>query len=253
MIYDLQKASMWKRIAAWLFDAILVVCLSVGCCYLLSAILGYDGYSQSLDAAYAKYETQYGITFDISQEAYEAMSQEQRQNYDDAYEALTSDAEAIRALNITVNLTLVITTIGILLAMILLDFVVPLFFGNGQTLGKKAFGLGLMRVDGVRMNNLQLFTRTVLGKFAVETMIPVYVVLMLFFGAANQIGLLLLLALLISQCVIVLVTHNNSLLHDLMAGTVVVDISSQMIFPSEQAMIDYKNKIQAERAAQQDY
>ena len=68
MSYDLQKASMWKRIAAWMFDIILLSVLVVGFGYLLSNLLGYDAYSVALDDAYARYETEYNVVFDISQE-----------------------------------------------------------------------------------------------------------------------------------------------------------------------------------------
>ena len=40
MIYDLQKASMWKRVSAWLFDTILLSIVAVGFAFLLSTILG---------------------------------------------------------------------------------------------------------------------------------------------------------------------------------------------------------------------
>ena len=59
MGYDLQKASVYKRAAAWLFDAILISILAVGIAFLLSALLGFDGYSDTVSAAYAKYEEAY--------------------------------------------------------------------------------------------------------------------------------------------------------------------------------------------------
>ena len=42
MSNEIQKAGIWKRIAAWLFDMILVSVLEVGCGVLLSLMLGYD-------------------------------------------------------------------------------------------------------------------------------------------------------------------------------------------------------------------
>lgn len=250
---DLQKASMWKRISAWLFDGILTATLAVGLAFLLSLLLGYDGYSREVDASYAKYETQYGITFDISQEEYLALSEQAKQNYEAAYAALTADDAAMYAYNMVVNLSLLITTIGILLSVIGLEFVVPLFFGNGQTLGKKIFGIGLMRTDSVKMNTMQLFVRTVLGKYTIETMIPVYILLMLFWGTMDMMGAILLLAILLTQLVAVCVTRNRSAIHDLLAGTVAVDIASQRIFRSSEELIDYTKKIHAERSARQTY
>ena len=48
MIYDLQRASLWKRISAFLFDAILLGIAAVLFAWCLSAALGYDGYSDTL-------------------------------------------------------------------------------------------------------------------------------------------------------------------------------------------------------------
>ena len=40
MSNDLQKAGMWKRIAAWMFDGIFLSILAVGLGVLLSGLLG---------------------------------------------------------------------------------------------------------------------------------------------------------------------------------------------------------------------
>ena len=253
MVYDLQKADLWKRIAAWLFDTILVSILAVGIGFLLSLILGYDGFDQTVDDAYAKYETEYGIVFDISQETYTAMTEQERQTYDAAYAALTSDEAAMYAYNMMLNLSLVITTLGILLAILIWDFFLPLAFDNGQTLGKKVFGLCLIRNDGVKLNNLQLFTRTVLGKFTIETMIPVYILLMLFWGTLDLTGTMILLVLAAAQVFCIAVTRSNSAIHDLLAGTVVVDLNSQMIFRSTEDLIQYQKQVAAERSRRQTY
>lgn len=253
MIYDLQKASFWKRIAAWMFDGILTGILAVGFGLLLSMLLGYDGYSAQVDAAYDRYEAQYGIVFEITQDEYQAMDEQTRQNYDTAYEALIADAEAMYAYNMVLNLTLVITSLGILMAVLLWELVIPLWLGNGQTLGKKIFSLGLIRNDGVKLNCMQLFARTLLGKFTIETMVPVYVLIMLFWGTTGLPGTLLLFALLIAQALCLIITRDNCAIHDLIAGTVVVDISSQMIFRTTEDLIAYKKKIAAEQAARQVY
>lgn len=253
MEQELQKASLWKRIAAGIFDLILIAILATGFGWLLSTVLHYDSYNDTLEAAYAQYESQYGVTFQITQEQYEAFDENQKQAYDDAYAALTADEEAMHAYTMAVNLMLLITTGAILLAMICICFIVPLLFGNGQTLGKKIFALCLMRTDGVKVNNLQLFTRAVLGQFAVETMIPAYVIFMIFWGTVDLFGLLLIAGLLIAQCIIMATTKTNSLLHDMMAGTVVVDFGSQRIFRTTEDLIAHKKQVAADRAARQTY
>lgn len=253
MVVDLQKAGIWKRMAAWLLDMILLAVLAVGFSYLLSQVLNYDSYNQEVESAYARYEAAYYVKFDISQDEYEAMTDKDRARYDEAYEALISDEDVVKAYNMIVSLSLLITTFGILLSTLVLEFAVPLILKNGQTIGKKCFSLGLMRTDGVKINHLQLFARTVLGKFAVGTMIPVYIVLMFFWNAMDITGTLVLGALLIAQVVCVGVTRTNSAIHDLLAGTVVVDISSQQIFESTEALIEYTKRIHAEKAAKKEY
>lgn len=253
MVYDLQKASVWKRAAAWLFDGILICIIAVGLAFLLSALLGFDGYSETVNSSYAAYETAYGVSFSLDEAEYAAMTAEEQQRYADAYAALLADADATYAYNMVVNLTMLITTVVVLLAVMIWEFVLPLFFGNGQTLGKRIFGLGVMRTDGVRLTTVQLLIRTLLGKFTVETMIPIYLLLMLVLGLMDVTGTIILAALLLAQCVLLAVTRTNSLLHDLLAGTVVVELASQKIFDSAKELIEYQKKVHAEQAARQSY
>lgn len=253
MANELQKGGMWKRIAAWMFDGIFLGILAVGLGVLLSGVLGYDSYSAAVDEAYARYEAEYGIDFEISGEAYEALPAEKRQAYDLAYAALTADQQAMYDYNMMLNLSLVITTGGILLAYLLWEFFLPLWLGNGQTLGKKIFGLCLVRTDCVKINSLQLFTRTLLGKFTIETMIPVNILMMLFWGTMDLTGTLILGALLLGQLLCLGLTRTNSAIHDLLAGTAVADLSSQTVFQSTEELVAYQKKIAAERAARQPY
>ena len=68
MEHALQKASLGKRIAAGILDGILICILATGFAFLLSVLLGYDGYNQTLKDGYSRYETQYGVSFDIPRE-----------------------------------------------------------------------------------------------------------------------------------------------------------------------------------------
>ena len=250
MEHALQKASLGKRIAAGILDGILICILATGFAFLLSVLLGYDGYYQTLTDGYSRYETQYGVSFDIPREE---LSEADREKWDAAYKALSQDEEVIQAYNVVLNLTLVIASVAILLSVLAWEFAVPLLLHNGQTVGKKVFSLGLVRVDGVQVTNLQLMVRALLGKFAVEIMIPVFVILMVFWGISGLIGPIVLLALLVAQAICLCVSNTNALLHDQMAGTAVVDISSQRIFRSTEDLIAYQKQVAAERAARQTY
>lgn len=253
MRIDLQKATFWKRVAAWLLDAMLVCVIAAGCAWVLSSVLNYDAYSNTLSDAYAKYEKEYGVTFDIDQTTYEKMTEAERKNYDAAYEALVKDESAMQAYNMLLSMSILIISISVLLAMTLLEYVVPLLLHNGATVGKKAFSLGVVRNDGVKLNNMQLFVRTFIGKYTIGTMLPIYLVMMLMWGALGLAGTFILIALCIGQVLCYSFTSTNSFIHDLMAGTVVVDVSSQRIFDSTEALLEYTKRIHAERAARQDY
>ena len=253
MVYDLQKASLWKRTAAWMFDFFLIVVLTVGAAFLLSTVLHYDQYSDGVSDAYARYETEYGVSFDVTQEELQSWNEEKQLTYEEAYEALLADEQAMYDYNMVVNLTMVIASLSILIAVLVLEFLVPLILKNGQTCGKKIFGLCVIREDCVKISTIQLFVRTVLGKFTVEIMIPVYIVLMLFWGIADLTGTILLIALALAEVICLIVTRRNAALHDLLAGTAVADFASQMIFQSTEDLIELQKAIHAEKAAKQEY
>ena len=253
MIYDLQKANMWKRASAALFDVIILGMVVVGLATLLSVILKYDSYNTTLQNAYDKYEQKYGVEFEISYEEYEKKTEEWKANYDTAYKELIADKDAIYAYNMVLNLSLLIATFSILFAYIILEFIIPNILGNGQTLGKKIFGIGVMRVDGVKVVAPLMFIRTVLGKFTIETMIPVIILVMVFFNSIGIVGPIIIGLILLVQIILMIKTNTNSMIHDVLAKTVVIDVASQMIFDSEEALIEYKTKHHAEQAARQTY
>jgi uncharacterized RDD family membrane protein YckC len=249
MIYDLQKASVLKRAAAWLLDIILLVVLACGIGMILSAALNYDQHSQALEACYERYEKEFGIDFDV----YADLTEEEQARFEAANAALQKDTQALKAYNMVVNLSLTIVSLSILLSYLALEFAVPLLFGNGQTMGKKVFGIGLIRVDGVKISTFALFVRTVLGKYTVETMIPVLMVMMIFIGTIGILGPAIVLGLLILQVALIVTSPTNSALHDHMAATVAVDLASQMIFATAEDLVEYKKQVHAEQVKNQPY
>ena len=250
---DLQKASIWKRISAGLLDGIFLSVLIAFLAMLLSTLLGFDRYNDGLTACYDKYESQYGISFEITVDEFEAMTAEQKAHYDEAYAAFSKDADAIYNFNMIVRLTMLIVSFSILLGYLVLEFAIPLVFGNGQTVGKKIFAIGIMRDQGIRINTVTLFIRTVLGKFTIETMIPVLIAMMVLWSTIGILGPIIIGAILLLQLICMITSGSNSLIHDYLAHTVVVDMESQMIFDSEQDLIEYTKRIHAEKASKQVY
>ncbi len=250
MIYDLQKASMLKRISAWLLDAILLVIIASGFALALSAILDYDGCYDKLEAIYAQYEEEYGIVIGAIESD---LTPEELEVYKQASDALQKDEQAIYQYNLLIYMSLSIVTFSLLASFLLLEFAVPLLLKNGQTVGKKIFGIGLMRTDGVKMTAFALFARTVLGKFTIETMLPLMIIFLILMGMMGIVGVIVLLGLLVIQLTLLIRTETNSMIHDSLAATVAVDLSSQMIFPTREDLMAYKNKVQAEKANKSSY
>ncbi len=248
-MYDLQKAGMWKRISAALFDFILASILVVGVAFVMSCALGYDDHTARLESISEEYEKKYNVDFDISEEDYEKLTKEELDIYKFAMDEFSKDKEANYVYNVLINLTFLIISISIFIAFILLEFIVPLLFGNGQTLGKKIFGIAVMREDGVKISPVVLFVRAVLGKYAVETMLPVLIILMIYMNAIGITGTVILLGILILQAILLIATDTHSVLHDKLSHTVAVDYASQRIFDTVDDLIAYKQCIHAERVS----
>lgn len=244
MFFDVQKASMLKRISALILDGIVVMILATGFGLLVSHIINYDAQYEKMNAMYASYENEYGITLDITTEEYEKLAAEEIARYEAVIEVMNEDAALSNQYALIMNMTLVILSLGILFAYLISDFVIPLFLKDGVTVGKKIFGLCLMQSDHTKVSSVVLLVRTALGKFAIETMVPVLFCIMIFFGFIGIVGTVSIGLLLILQLAVLIKTQDNLAIHDLLAKTIVVDAKSQMIFENLQAMEEYKQKIE---------
>ena len=247
-VLDLQRAGMWKRLSAALFDAIILFTVIIGMALLLSTVLDYDGYVTRLDELEKQYGETFGVDLNITAEEMEKLSQEEMAVYEAADKAFGADPDVVYTYNMMLSMAVVIVTFSILLGYLLLEFLVPLLWKNGQTFGKKLFGIGVMRVDCVRLPAILLFARTVLGKFTIGTMIPVYVLIMIIFGRVGMFGTVIVGALLLVQSILFFGTREHTPIHDKLAGTVTVDLGSQMIFDSPEELLEYKKRIHAESA-----
>ena len=64
---DIQKAGIWIRISAWLFDKILLAIAAVGVAALLSLAFDYDGHLNRYHEIRGQVEETYCITLDITE------------------------------------------------------------------------------------------------------------------------------------------------------------------------------------------
>ena len=97
MIFDLQKASMMKRISAFLFDFIMRVILVLGIAWILSALFQYDAKVERFDELTAEYMNSYGVT--LTEDEYNLLSDEEKSAYLELYkeanDAYNADPEVI--------------------------------------------------------------------------------------------------------------------------------------------------------------
>lgn len=257
MRLDLQKAGILKRISAYILDFILILILSVGFACLFSAIFGYSKHEQTLDARREYYVSEYGIEefskeFALSEAELAELTEEQRTAYVAAATAFEKDEAAIRAWSMIISLSFLIITLSLLFTFLVLEFAIPLVLGNGMTVGKKIFGIGVMHENYVRIKPVTLFVRAILGKYTIETMVPVYLVLMILFGSLGIVGSVVLLGILILQIVMLVTTKTNSAIHDLLSHTVCVDYASQMIFENADEVTAFKAQCAREAAEKSD-
>ncbi len=251
---DLQKANMWKRISAWLFDAILLVIVITGLASLTAWVVGFDGYYDTYAAVREEYAKAYNIDINADTSNY---TEEELKEYNDLCEqadaAFAQDERALHSWGMMVTLVPVIITVSAFLGFLVMEFIIPMLFKDGRTLGKKIFGICLMRVDSVRITNVQLFVRAILGKFTVETMIPLTLFLLIVMNIATVVAPVAIIAIFGTQIIMMIATPTRATIHDKMAGTVVVDFASQMLFDSHEEMLAYKQRLHEEVASRSSY
>ena len=270
-MYELKRIGIVKRASALLLDAILLVVLATGFMFIVSLICNYDREEQLATQYFSEWEDfrkdyaaevaeYYGYKYEETNGNYVVTKDGKPASLDDVmreldsseggdaetaeayqkYKALPSVEKVNRQYRYVYTLLFMMTSIGVLLSYAVLEFVMPLIFKNGQTIGKKVFGICLVRSNCVKINTLMLFARTFVGKFAIETMFPVLLAFLFFFGGVGLLALVLFAGITVLNIALFCATKNKTPIHDIFAGTVAVDMNLQMIFQSEEELIAKK-------------
>lgn len=227
---DIQKASLLKRFSAFLLDVILLVVFATGVAALMSVIIDFDKYIDLLDET--KQEcVDAGIDMEkLDEKSYASLTDVQKETY----------AKYEGALGTWFNLILLTVSLSFFFAYLVLEFLLPLLlFKNGQTVGKKVFGVGVMHVTGVRLTTFGLFVRSILGKYTIETMVPFTLIMVTLFMRVGIIPFVVLVALAIFQIILFFASKTFSFIHDAIASTVAVDMATQMIFETYDDKVKY--------------
>ena len=78
---DLQKATLSKRVSAFLFDIIIFFIVVVGVSCIVNPAVGYDAKVDQLEAIYDEYSERFGIDTELTQEQFDKMTKEEQDAY----------------------------------------------------------------------------------------------------------------------------------------------------------------------------
>lgn len=282
-MFELKKIGIVRRASALLLDFILILVLATGFMFLLSVVFNYSADEKLATEYYNEWEDfrktyaadvadYYGFTYVDEGDSYTITYGDEQSSLDDvirkldesngmdeqtavaykAYKNLPSAQKVNAQYQYIYSMLFMMMSLGFFLSYMVLEFIIPVIFKNGQTIGKKVFSIAVVRYDSVKITNSTLFARTVLGKYAIETMFPLLLAFMFLFSGTGVIALVLIGILLFVNLLLIFATKNNTPIHDLICGAVVVDIKLQMIFASEEELIAkkeeaHKKKVQSEK------
>ncbi len=251
MALSIQKANFWKRISAYLFDFVIAIVLTLALSLITHTIFKVDTHIAKLNSLRAQYAADAGIDLDISTEEYQAMTEAEKSAYDEKYKAvnkaMSEDDEVLQINAAIITSVLGSFSVSIFCSTLILHFILPLFFKYGRSLGKKLFGLAVIRTSGVKISTPVLFIRSMIGLYAIETMFPLLILVFMLFKMLDIVGVIVLLAFAVLQIWVLYRTPTNSSIHDLLTDSVVVDMASQRIYESNEALLAIQQE--AENAA----
>lgn len=241
MGFEIQRAAVFKRIAAFVIDIILRGILVVALISLFASVSRFEEKKQRMDTIYEETAERFGISPNDVKDS-SALPPDVEERYRLANEALAADEEA-RSLYRWLIISYVAGVSGcMLIAYLLLEFLVPLLFHDGRSVGKRILGLCVVHTDCVRMEPAAMFVRSILGKYVIETMISVLGVILLNMGAVGPAVLMIPMMLLLLEAGLFFAGKDRRLIHDYFAGSVVADYQSQPIYASREELNAAKGK-----------
>ena len=146
--------------------------------------------------------------------------------YLDAYDVLLNQDYILKLTNESNFLYSLEFALGAFIGMAITYLMFPFIFKNGQTLGKKAFGLGLANSDGYILNNNQLFMR-IMPLFVCNAalLIPMWPNLLVM--------MLVYLTVFLVSFALAMASPKKASLHDFSARTIVINLKTSTLFKDE--------------------
>lgn len=237
-LYKPTLAKITNRLAAFLIDAIILVILMTGLLYLISVIYDFDSHYQimiqeQIKEGYLIYNEEIKDYVTISPDA---------SNYETVVENVSNNSLLMENLFFVNSFSVNAPLAALAISLFITEFIVPLFIGNGQTIGMKCFNIALLSNNYIKIKPMQLFARCVLGKIAVLGIIPLLAILYIFLNySGGLLGSLIVIIIFGAQLICLLKTKNKTGIQDLIANVFPVD-SSETIFYRTVKELDDANR-----------
>jgi len=247
-IFSPKKASIIKRLGAYLIDAILFITIFAGMVLLVSYIVGYQNNYTLLENKYIEH----GV-YVLKNNSY-TFCDETTELCKQAWIDFNNDKDACYYYDHSTSLTTLIITISAFISYGILEFVIPIIFKNGQTIGMKCFRIGLIDKQGIRVKNIQIFIRFLFGKFLVSRILPIYGFIFMVFNLTGGLyGFVLAVGILLCDLGMMIFSETKSGIANAISSTYAVDLEETYIFNTieelnnkkceEQRILDTKKKI----------
>lgn len=232
--YGINPASVLNRIMSGLLDFILTVVLATGFFSLISRVLNYDDISNQLMGKYVEY----GVYIEDDNGGYQYNGHTysivvDTTTYNEVKERFNNDAVAVNLEYKSETCAFASISTGCLLSLIVIDFVLPLLFKNGRTIGGIMMKVGLISKKGIKISNVQLFARCIIGRYIIETIIPI--ILWALYGVVG------VFVFCIGLVFIITLSPNHQLPHNIVSNILTCDQNLQYYAISKEDLKEHLN------------
>ena len=231
-----------NRFAAFIIDAILLVILLTGCLYIFSMIFQYDAHLATLESEYIK---EGYLILNVEKNIYEYLA-ETAPNYNAVLESVKNNQVILQEQQYLATYTTNVPALSIAIVLLILEFIVPLFLKNGQTVGMKVFKIALISNNNIRISSLQLFARCLIGKIAILGVIPMFAISYILINpTGGLLGTIILIIIAIIQITTIVKSKNHAGIQDIIAQVYPVNFAETVIYRNKeelQAAVDCYNK-----------
>lgn len=210
---------MLRRIGAFLIDFILTILVALLVSVPAKAITSYNPTVSKMDSTFESIAAKHGISLNITTEEFNAFTEEQNRAWEDTFTEISENEEATALYDRYVRLSIIITYVSLVIAVLLSEVVVPLFFRNAQTVGKRLLKLVVVNRDSDPISLATLLVRSIFGKLLIEYGLPVFFYFGIVFGGGHSFGFIGFMMLVVAQIMCVLLTKDRRAIHDFLAST----------------------------------